>query len=71
MTAVGVPLMTPVEVFKLRPVLVSAGVTEYDVTVPPLLLGVLLVIAVPTVYVAGLVEYVRLAGGAKGPNAKP
>ena len=52
---VGVPLMTPVEVFSVRPA-GSAGETEYETTAPPLLLGVLLVIAVFLVYVAGLLE---------------
>ena len=49
------PLMIPVEVFSVRPA-GSAGETEYETTAPPLLLGVLLVIAVFLVYVAGLLE---------------
>ena len=46
-TAVGVPEMTPVELSRLRPA-GSAGDTEYLTTTPPLLLGVLLGMAVPT-----------------------
>jgi hypothetical protein len=42
---VGVPLMIPEEVFSVRPA-GSAGETEYEVTAPPLLVGVLAVIAV-------------------------
>ena len=52
---VGVPLMTPVEVFSVRPA-GSAGETEYETTAPPMLVGVLAVIAVSLVYVAGLLE---------------
>ena len=43
---VGVPLITPVLVFKLKPV-GNTGLTEYEVGAPPLLLGELLVMAVP------------------------
>ncbi len=43
----GVPVITPVVVFKLNPV-GRAGDTEYDATVP-LLLGVLEAIKVPAV----------------------
>jgi hypothetical protein len=57
--------MIPVEVFRLRPG-GMAGVTEYESTAPPLLLGELAVIAVPTTYAAGLLEYLRLLGGAPG-----
>jgi hypothetical protein len=46
-TAVGVPEMTPVEVLRLRPA-GSAGDTEYVTAAPPLLLGMLLGMAVPT-----------------------
>ncbi len=52
---VGVPLTTPVEVFSVRPA-GSAGETEYETTAPPVLVGVLLVIAVSLAYVAGLLE---------------
>ena len=48
MTVVGVPEMTPVAVLRLRPV-GSVGVTEYVATAPPLLLGVFVAMAVPTV----------------------
>ena len=47
-TAKGVPLMTPVEVFSVRPV-GNAGETAYETTAPPLLVGVLSVIAVSVV----------------------
>ncbi len=53
--AVGVPLMTPVEVFSVRPA-GNAGETEYETTAPPTLVGMLLVISVSLVYVAGLLE---------------
>ena len=52
---VGVPLMTPVEVFSVRPA-GSAGETEYETTAPPTLVGMLSVIAVSLVYVAGLLK---------------
>ncbi len=52
---VGVPLMAPVEVFSVRPA-GSAGETEYETTAPPVLVGVLLVIAVSLAYVAGLLK---------------
>ena len=52
-TAVGVPLMTPVEVLSVSPA-GRAGKTAYETTPPPLLVGVLFVIAAPLVYVAGL-----------------
>ena len=51
---VGVPVIAPVPVFKLNP-LGNAGLTEYDVAAPPLLLGVLVVMAVPGQYVAELI----------------
>ena len=47
--------MTPVEVFSVRPA-GSSGETEYETTAPPLLVGLLSVIAEPVVYVAGLLE---------------
>lgn len=46
-TVVGVPEMTPVEESRLRPA-GSTGDTEYVTTAPPLLLGVLPGMAVPT-----------------------
>jgi len=46
--AVGVPLITPVLVLNVRPA-GKLGDTLYDTTAPPLLLGVLAVMAVPTV----------------------
>jgi hypothetical protein len=42
--SVGVPEMAPVEVEKARPI-GSAGTTDHDVTVPPLEVGVAVVIA--------------------------
>ena len=53
--------MTPVEVLRLRPA-GRAGDTENDATAPPPHVGVLGLMATPTVYVAGFVEYVRLLG---------
>ena len=50
-TAVGVPLMAPVAVLKLRPA-GSAGVTLYETTVPPLFVGLFGVIGVLMTYVA-------------------
>ena len=47
-TALGVPEMMPVEVFKLRPD-GRSGDTEYDATAPPVLLGVFGEMATPTV----------------------
>ena len=43
-------------VFKERPA-GNAGETEYETTGPPLLVGLLAMIAVPFVYVAALLEY--------------
>ena len=43
---VGVPVMAPEVVLKLNPA-GNAGLTEYEVGAPPLLLGELVVIAVP------------------------
>ena len=48
---VGVPVISPVVVLRLRPA-GKAGLTEYDVTVPPLLLAELVVMPVPTQYEA-------------------
>ena len=45
LTAVGVPVMLPVELFRLRPA-GSAGATESEATAPPVADGVLAVIAV-------------------------
>ena len=55
MRVVGVPLMTPVGVYSVSPA-GRAGETEYETTAPPLLVGLLSVIAEPVVYVAGLLE---------------
>ena len=46
MTAVGVPLMAPVDESKDKPA-GSVGETDHEVIVPPLTLGVLVVIAAP------------------------
>ena len=43
---VGVPVITPVPVLRLSPA-GKAGLIEYDVGAPPLLLGELAVIALP------------------------
>ena len=43
---VGVPVIMPVPVFKLKPA-GKAGLTEYEVGAPPLLLGELAAIALP------------------------
>ena len=50
MTAVGVPLMAPVEVSRERPA-GSDGETEYDTTAPPVEVTVSVVMAVPLVNV--------------------
>ena len=50
MTAVGVPLMAPVEVSSERPA-GSDGDTEYDTTAPPVEVTVSVVMAVPLVNV--------------------
>jgi len=47
-TAVGVPLMIPVVVLRLRPA-GRAGLTLYEATAPPVLEGLFAVIAVPWV----------------------
>ena len=46
MIAVGVPLMSPVEVSSDRPA-GRDGDTEYEVTVPPVDVGEMVVMAVP------------------------
>ena len=48
MTAVGVPLMAPVDESKDKPA-GSEGETDHDVIVPPLEVGVAVVMAVPFV----------------------
>ena len=50
MTAVGVPLMAPVEASMASPA-GSDGETDQDVTVPPVEVGFAVVIAVPFVSV--------------------
>ena len=50
MTAVGVPLMAPVEVSSDKPA-GSDGETEYETTVPPVEVIVSVVMAVPLVNV--------------------
>ena len=57
MIAVGVPLIAPVELSKERPD-GSDGETDHDVTVPPLDVGVTVVIAVPLVNVNEFGVYV-------------
>jgi hypothetical protein len=49
-TAVGVPLMAPVEVSRANPA-GSDGETEYEMTVPPVEVTVAVVMAVPFVSV--------------------
>tara|TARA_B100000683_G_scaffold57106_1_gene54777 strand:- start:313 stop:471 length:159 start_codon:yes stop_codon:yes gene_type:complete len=49
-TAVGVPLMAPVDESSERPA-GSEGETDHEVTVPPLDVGVMVVMAVPFVSV--------------------
>ena len=57
MTAVGVPLIAPVEVSRERPA-GRDGETEYETTVPPLDVTVAVVMAVPLVKVKEFVLYV-------------
>lgn len=57
MIAVGVPLIAPVELSNERPD-GSDGETDHDVTVPPLDVGVTVVIAVPLVNVNEFGVYV-------------
>ena len=59
--AVGVPLMAPVEESMERPA-GSEGETDQEVTVPPLEVGVTVVIAVPLVNVKLLGLYVSAEG---------
>jgi len=54
--AVGVPLISPFEVSNVKPA-GSVGVTDQEVTVPPLEVGAAVVIAVPFVRVNGLLLY--------------
>ena len=56
MTAVGVPLMSPVEVSSDKPA-GSDGETEYETTVPPVDVTDVVVIAVPLVNVNEFVLY--------------
>ena len=56
--AVGVPLMAPVEESRESPA-GSDGETDQDVTVPPLEVGVTVVMAVPLVSVNELGLYVK------------
>ena len=55
-TAVGVPLISPVDVEKVSPA-GRDGAIDHEVTVPPLADGVAVVIAVPFVSVNGLPLY--------------
>ena len=59
--AVGVPEMAPVEESRDRPA-GSDGETDHEMTVPPLVVGVTVVIAVPFVNVSELGEYVMVDG---------
>ena len=59
--AVGVPEIAPVEVLKERPA-GSVGEIDHEVTVPPLTLGVAVVMAVSLVNVNGLPLYTMLDG---------
>ena len=59
--AVGVPLIAPVEVEKDSPA-GSDGDTDHNVGVPPLVVGVTVVIVVPFVKVSELGEYVIVEG---------
>ena len=56
MTAVGVPLIAPVEVSSDKPA-GSDGDTEYETTVPPVEVTVSVVMAVPLVSVKEVVLY--------------
>ena len=56
MTAVGVPLMAPVDVSRANPA-GSDGDTEYEMTVPPLDVTEVVVMAVPLVSVKEFVLY--------------
>jgi len=59
--AVGVPEIAPVEVLKERPA-GSVGEIDHEVTVPPLTLGVAVVMALSLVNVNGLPLYTMLDG---------
>ena len=61
MTAVGVPLMAPVEESSESPA-GSEWETDQDVTGPPLVVGVTVVMAVPLVSVNEVGLYVRADG---------
>ena len=56
---VGVPLITPVEASKASPV-GSVEEMAHDVIVPPLVVGLSVVIAIPLVRVNELGEYERI-----------
>ena len=56
MTAVGVPLMAPVEESRASPA-GRDGDVDHEVTVPPMEIGVAVVMAVPFVNVNGLPLY--------------
>ena len=56
MIAVGVPLISPFEVSNVKPA-GSVGETDQEVTVPPLEVGAVVVMAVPFVRVNGLPLY--------------
>ena len=58
MMLVGVPEIAPLVVEKERPV-GSDGEIDHEVTVPPLTVGVAVVMAVPLVRVNGLPLYTR------------
>ena len=60
-TAVGVPLMAPVEESKDKPA-GRPGETDHEVTVPPVIVGVTVVIAVPFVNVNEFGLYAREDG---------
>ena len=59
--AVGVPLIAPVELENDSPA-GSDGETDHDVGVPPLVVGVTVVIVVPCVNASELGEYVIVEG---------
>tara|TARA_B100000035_G_scaffold171346_1_gene146155 strand:- start:1125 stop:1376 length:252 start_codon:yes stop_codon:yes gene_type:complete len=59
--AVGVPLMAPVVLENARPA-GSDGETVHNVGVPPLVVGMTVVIVVPFVNVSELGEYVIVEG---------
>ena len=59
--AVGVPMIAPVELENDSPA-GSDGETDHDVGVPPLVVGVTVVIVVPFVNASELGEYVIVEG---------